>query len=172
MYKISNIKISLKIEEIGLNTVKKILKKKNIFFFEKNNYLILKDIYVYVFFKSKSVSKHVNVTKINNIEKIKSAISFLKETLNEINVKIISETIDNITATLNYQKEINLKNLANDLSLFKNIKFNQEKFPGLFLKTKYATLIIFHTGKINKIGFKDPNKLPKIIENTIKLIEK
>lgn len=173
MFEIKNIKVSFKINPICLNTVIKSFEKNNISYTEKNNYLIIKNKFVYIFFKSGSRKLHfVNITKISCPQEIKQAIDYLKNYLLKfIILDIKNEKIDNITANFDYKQNINLYKIITHYSHSYNIKFNQEKFPGLFLKTKLGTFIIFHTGKINLIGCKDLNILPKLFQHVKNILK-
>jgi transcription initiation factor TFIID TATA-box-binding protein len=66
---------------------------------------------------------------------------------------VISQTIDNIIATTNLNRKLNLVDISSRKK-FTNIKYNNEKFPGLFVKFNIGTAIIFHSGKIVIVGSK------------------
>lgn len=170
MFQIKNIKISLKIKPIYLNSVLKHFDKERITYKIKNNYVIINNKFVYILFKPRdSIIKHINVTKIPDIESISNSLNLLKDTISYL--IILSYKIDNITAVYDYKKEINqLKILNNHKHLF-NLKFNKEKFPGLFLKVLLGTFIIFHTGKVNLVGCKDPAHLFNLFEQLKKILE-
>ena len=173
MFEIKNIKFSLKIRNISLNSVLDELRISKIFFEIKGNYIIIKDNYVYILFKSKNfVLNHVNITKIPSIIEINYSVSNLKhKILRNLPIKIIQEQIDNLTATCNIGKEIDqlrllLKNKGNY-----SIKFNKEKFPGLFIKAPLGTFIVFHTGKVNVVGCKSPFDLFQLFHSLNNILE-
>jgi TATA-box binding protein (TBP) (component of TFIID and TFIIIB) len=70
--------------------------------------------------------------------------------------------IDNITGSIDLKKEIHIENLINSIRTskdrnFKSIKitYNNEKFPGVFLKqVRVGTIIIFYSGKVVLVGCK------------------
>lgn len=154
MFEIKNIKISLKIEKISLNSVLEQLEQENILFETKSNYIIIRDKFIYIFFKSKNgMINHINVTKIPKVEDIKISVCMLKEKIfKDLNVSIIKEKIDNITASCDLKKELNQIEILNRFRSTHNIRYNKEKFPGMFIKVLHGTFIIFHSGKINLVG--------------------
>ena len=72
--------------------------------------------------------------------------------------------MDNICATKNLNKKINLDKLFYNLLPRKqriyHLNYNNQKFPGLFIKFKKdilnGSLIIFKSGKINYVGMTLP----------------
>ena len=46
---------------------------------------------------------------------------------------------------------------------FENIKYNNEKFPGVFLKFKIGTVILFHSGKLVIVGCKNIENIECLI---------
>lgn len=166
--KITNIKVSLNIQYKSLDSVEKDCLRNNLFFKKYNNFIIIKSCFIYTVFKNskKNFNNHVNITKIKSFEELSLAIDFLKS----IDFIVIEESIktDNITGSLNINKEIFLIDLIDSLN--KNnyneenntiiLKYNNEKFPGLFVKVKnnqknkVGTIIIFHSGKIIFVGCK------------------
>ena len=73
--------------------------------------------------------------------------------------------IDNITGSIDLKKDINIQNIINLVfkeEKFSNIKasYNNEKFPGLFLKVKeFGTIIVFYSGKVVFVGCKSVTNL-------------
>ena len=165
---ICNVKLSskLKVEEQNFhnfqtdNSLRNISTNpsRNIFIY--NNFLVLKDKFTYILFKPKREEDicHLNITKIKNFEYINEAIE-LGETLFQGRILKNSINIDNITATFNLQKSINLKKFYEKYSKEYSIRYNNERFPGLHFKNKKGTLIIFHTGKITVVGCKSKENL-------------
>jgi TATA-box binding protein (TBP) (component of TFIID and TFIIIB) len=164
MFQIKNVKVSLKINEISLNSVLKYLLENQISFEIKSNYLIIKDKFIYIFFRSKNnLVNHINITKIPSIEHIKESINFLRDKILK-QLYIINESykIDNLTAIYDYGKQIDQLNLIHKVKNTYNIRYNKEKFPGIFIKVATGTFIIFHTGKINLVGCQNPSHLPSL----------
>lgn len=149
LYKITNIKLSLKTSYVCLDSVRKQLSNKNIRCY--NNFIVLRDKYTYIIFKSRDlVTNHINVTKIERFENVTESINNILSLLQVIEQKRV---IDNITVSLNLHKEINL-NCLPDFSGIITKSYNTEKFPGVFLKFDCGTIILFHTGKCIIIGVK------------------
>ena len=161
-FKITNIKLTLKTDVICLDSVEKLLLQKKTLNEEKvsvkryQNFLVIKNKFTYVLFKtSKNEMNHFNVTNVSTFADIDFACDhILKSLLGALNVKEIFRRIDNISATLNLNIKINLSNLISYFETKCNISFNSEKFPGAFLKFKFGTAIVFHTGKCVFIGCK------------------
>jgi hypothetical protein len=172
MFNVKNIKLSLKAEKISLNSVVNCLEQNWIPFEVKGNYLVIRHKYVYIFFKLRdSIIKHINVTKIPNVNDIEDCISNLKNVILKGIETVISECkIDNLTAIYDAKYCINLmKVLDNNKSNFL-IRYNKEKFPGLFIRTDKGTFIIFHTGKVNLVGCQSPDHLPTLFECLEKIL--
>lgn len=167
-FKITNIKLSLKTTFILLDSVKSHLKSKKVDFKEYPNYLVIKNIFTYVFFKSGENSElnHLNITNVKSFEKIDEAVNYFFEVLLQgVQIFEVYRRVDNISASLNLNFKINLVNVVD---YFKNIccvSYNTEKFPGVFLKFNKGTVIIFHTGKCIFIGCKNVFGLKCLKEN-------
>jgi TATA-box binding protein (TBP) (component of TFIID and TFIIIB) len=162
LYKITNIKISVKTTFICLNTV--IDKVKCMKHKRYNNFVVLRNIYTYVIFKSgKNNINHINITKVKTFCDIEHAINHL---LNILCVEEIKRTVDNITVSLNINRKVNL----NKLPVFENcisISYNSEKFPGAFIKFNCGTIILFHTGKCIFIGIKKREDIECLISKVV-----
>lgn len=158
MFVIKNIKFSLKIKNISLNSVLDELKEQKINFETKGNYVVIRDIYVYILFRSRSfILNHINITKIPSVNQINFSVDHLqRKILKNLKIEICKEQIDNLTATYNIGQEINQLRFLQKNKKHHTIKFNKEKFPGLFIKVPLGTFIIFHTGKINVVGCQSP----------------
>lgn len=147
-FKITNVKISVKTSSFSLNNEN----LNNIVNIKKyDNFSVFKIKYTYVAFKTnKHGENHINITNIPAIDLIQDAINILCDI---IPICVQSYKIDNIIATYSMPKTINLHLLC-EQKVFKNIKYNNEKFPGLFIKEKCGTIIVFHSGKIVYVGCK------------------
>ena len=161
MFQIKNIKISLKITEIPLNSVLEHFQNTNVSYEIKSNYIIIKQKFIYVIFKSKNnFINHINITKIPDSINIRVSIEFfINIILENFKVHVLNYKIDNLTAIYDMKKEIDQNKLADKLKTSHIIKFNKEKFPGLFIKLEQGTFIIFHTGKVNLVGCQNPSHL-------------
>jgi TATA-box binding protein (TBP) (component of TFIID and TFIIIB) len=156
---ITNIKVSVNTEHQSLDTVEKRIKDLLLTYKRYSNFIVLRDHFVYTIFRSgKSCLNHVNITKIKHFNQIENAISNLQNLGLNINEKLVN--IDNITGSIDLKKEIHIETIIKSLhanTKFKDVKvsYNNEKFPGLFLKlNKVGTIIIFHSGKVVFVGCK------------------
>lgn len=165
MYNVTNIKLSLKIRFICLDTVEQILKKLNLGIKSYPNFLVFKKNYTFVLFKSKDcIQNHLNVTNIKKYENIEDAIYTLKFLLNfEVN-DIFSTTIDNITASFSIQRSFKFLDVLETFKSLSKVTYNNEKFPGIFLKFDIGTVIIFHTGKCIVIGCKSLSNIECLVK--------
>jgi len=172
MFKIKNVKTSLKIKKLSLNTVIEYLKTHNIGYIEKSNYIIIKFKYIYILFKPKSLLiNHVNITKIPDLEYINKSVNVLtNEVFANLKIDIIYLKIDNITAVYNLNKSIDLLDIVLKNCEKLKIKYNKEKFPGLFIRFDQGTLIIFHSGKIISVGCKSLDNLHVLFDELHKIL--
>lgn len=169
-YTVNNIKVSFKISGISLDIVQQYLVCNKISFRIFHNYYVFKiKSYHCVMFKENELSKtnHLNVTKIKSVKKIKEVKQLISKVLKK---KIISVKIDNIMATSCMSHTLNLKHLAQN-QLRHVAKFNIETFPGLFLKYKEGTIILFHSGKIVVVGCRHKKDIKCLLIRMIASIE-
>ena len=173
-YKISNVKISIKTSPISLNTVLDLQFKNKKFTNIKNlknykNFVVLKEKYTYSIFKTNSKSEnHINITKIPNLTEIQESIKHLKKYL-DFSLKTLQ--VDNIIATLKHKNPIDLVSVC-ERKLFDSMKYNNERFPGLFIKFDVGTAILFHSGKIVLVGCKKEADLQCLTTNIFAVINK
>lgn len=166
--KITNIKLSLKTTFILLDSVKKLLKNQNIDFKEYPNYIVLKNKYTYVYFKSACGEiNHLNITNVKNFKDIDSSVNyFLNVLMKSLEISEVYRRVDNISASLNLNLTLNLLDIVNYFEKVCCVSYNTEKFPGVFLKFEKGTIIVFYTGKCIFIGCKNSYNL-KCLENHI-----
>jgi TATA-box binding protein (TBP) (component of TFIID and TFIIIB) len=173
MFEVKNIKLSLKIAPLDLNSVVCYLSSPaaghptttTTTVQTKNNFVIIRDRYVYVIFRSNSGKfGHVNITKVPSYSLVQDAIDHILSLLKPFNVVITLSKIDNISASLNLQRTVNIHRLSDILNAgcTYTVSINKEKFPGAFIKCLNGTIIIFHSGKVVAIGCKDINTLEKL----------
>jgi hypothetical protein len=164
MFEIKNIKLSIKIGPFNLNTVCNHLKYHNIEMDIKNNFIIIRNKFVYILFKSNSkIFNHINVTKIPSEIFINDSITHILNILKPLNIIYHSYKIDNITAILhNNNMNVNILKLANNLKSKFYIRLNKEKFPGIFIAFRNGLVIIFNSGKIVSVGCKSINSLKEL----------
>lgn len=152
----------------SLNIVSSKLEQRNIAFKSYPNFIVFTLDFTYTIFKLSKSSKnnHVNVTKIKrerDIIKAKTILSGLLQT------KIFNVKIDNIIATTDLKQKLNLQDISN-LKLCNIVKYNPEKFPGLFAKFTKGTVILFHSGKIVILGAKSNKEIRYILSELAKNI--
>ena len=174
--KVTNIKVSINCSKISLDSVKDICEKNNLNTKVFSNFIIFESKFVYTIFKSKQNNNynHINITKIKTKKELIESIKLLKY----LNIIIVKKTlkIDNVTGSLDLKKQIILKELVNLIDKYQfngsiDISYNNEVFPGLFIKVKQenkkiGTIIIFHSGKVVFVGIKSIKKL-KCLESLI-----
>jgi Transcription factor TFIID (or TATA-binding protein, TBP) len=167
-YSVANVKVSLKTSKIFLDNVCEIAKEKKLYCKNYKNFIVIKSTFTYIIFKSKDEQSesHVNITKIPNTKNILEAILTIQSL---IPCTIISYKIDNIIATTSLKKKINLETISKS-DKFRNLKYNNEKFPGLFVKFSLGTVIIFHSGKIVIVGCKSEDSIKCLIQKISALI--
>lgn len=105
--------------------------------------------------------QHVNINSIKSLNEVTTAKEELAWLI-DVNEKYIFITVDNITATGNLEKEIDLEEFIeenNDMSGF--IKYNPERFPGLFVRGEFGKTILFKSGKMVFIGSKNIKQIEK-----------
>jgi TATA-box binding protein (TBP) (component of TFIID and TFIIIB) len=180
--RLTNIKISLKCEELSLDSVQDFCVKSNYNLKVYSNFLVVRKKFVYSIFKKSLLTNlhHVNVTNIKSFKDIGEVL----ESLESFGLTPLKNTvkIDNLSGLIITEKNIKLPDLVRTIkeNSEKNfshfdfvLSYNNEVFPGLFLKVfikepnrKIGTAIIFHSGKIILVGSKnleDIECLSKII---------
>ena len=163
-YTIANVKISVKISKLPLDIVMNKLNCINMPFQLHNNFLVVKSKFTFIIFKPKfeciTHTNHVNITKIPNLSCINDAV---KEIERLMNCETFNLTVDNISATSKHPMKLNLLQIVID-NKFGYIKYNNQAFPGLFLKFRSGTAIIFHSGKLNIVGCKSEEDVKWILK--------
>lgn len=77
---------------------------------------------------------------------------------------MLSIKIDNLTSTLKLNRALILSEIIKENHKNYNLKYNNEKFPGLFIKFLEGTLILFYTGNIIAVGCKNLQDLQYLFE--------
>lgn len=166
---IRNIKVSIQIKRQFLNIVELDCLNKYIKIKKHNNFIVLYNKFVYTIFReSKDQTNHINITKIPDFASIPKVLHFLSS---ELSFDIIPNSlrIDNITGSLNLNRKLLLGELIQKTKTFITqekiiLSYNNEKFPGLFMKislnsNKIGTIIVFASGKIVFVGCKSISNL-------------
>ena len=166
---ISNVKLSAKIPEKSLDTIKIKCQENDIVFSVYNNFIVFRlSSFTYIIFKKKllkncdkstEVTQHVNITT-KSLEKIPDAINNLKRILEYKTDVNIDFKIDNITATASLVKKINFDTfLEKNRDITEKISFNPEKFPSVFISHKNRKILLFRSGTFNILGGKSLEEL-------------
>jgi len=117
-----------------------------------HNYVMLRNRFIYTIFWN---SGFINATGIKCKSHIKKAVKHFMHLFHFSRKKKRKIIIDNITASGNYNCNINLRQFTS-MSFDKHvmsIKWNRCFFPACFLRVyKHGTLTLFSTGKYNIIG--------------------
>lgn len=155
---IRNIKLSVKLDRCPLDIAIEKLVAKKVNFKNYGNFISFTRTFSFVLFKpSKNNQTHVNVTKVPQFKKhIKKSLNVIEKLMSR---KVISFTVDNIIATTDLDKKVNLEKITRER---KNVIYNSERFPGLFIKFTQGTSIVYHSGKIVIVGCKTVQRLKKI----------
>lgn len=94
---------------------------------------------------------------------IKNMINLLKR--NRIKVKAYETTVQNIVASSNLERRIDLDRLLK----LENVEYEPASFPGMVYRTKFGiTFLLFHTGKIIIAGSKNTEEMEKALDELIK----
>lgn len=77
--------------------------------------------------------------------------------------------IQNIVATANLGREVNLERLSQELP---NVNYDPNQFPGLIYAPGFdkPTVLIFETGKVVIVGAKDEQEIASIVEEIKKSV--
>jgi len=118
-----------------------------------HNFFVLRYKFVYNVFPQ---SGFVNVTKLKKntdihlcVEKFCEYFSLKRESISG------TLTIDNITLSGKFEKELNLQNIAERLCPDFQVKYDINFFPGLFMKfSQLGTILLFRTGSYSIVGCK------------------
>ena len=171
-YTISNIKISCVIAIKNANLLLLNSDDKNVKYF--GNFIVVRrNNFVYSIFKKRkqlageknkekkggnTVLYHINITKIPSPEQIASSVDNLKNVIRN-KYLVMTKIINNVTCTYDTKlSSIPLLDLIEELKekipSVKRVRFNPERFPGMFISFPDNTLLIFSSGKMVVIGGK------------------
>jgi len=97
-------------------------------------------------------SGEIICTGAKNIDEIEDSMIKTIDKIEEAGISVIDEPdveIQNIVASLDLKKELNLVNIVKN-PLLENVEYKPEKFPGLVYRMddSNVTLLIFDSGKI------------------------
>ena len=174
---INNVKISCKIQllqddSISFNTDNFVIKYYP-------NFCVIKSKFTYIIFtkkKEKNNTFHVNITKIPNLQYVTEAIENLTNIIKEKHT-ITNESIENLTCFYHAPLKINLKQVYNNYTCFDNtnivaLRYNPEKFPGMFINLKNCTVLLFSNGKLVVIGASKETEAKNGVLHVLELVRK
>ena len=169
-YAISNIKISCIIAIKDANILILNSDEKDVKHFG-NFVVVRRNNFVYSIFKKKEKSAreknegkngsntvlyHINITKIPSTNQIASSIDSLKNVIRNEYV-VVAKEINNLTCS--YDSGMSpvplldlMKKVKKKIPSVKRVRFNPERFPGMFISFPSNTLLIFSSGKMVVIG--------------------
>jgi len=108
----------------------------------------------------------INITGIQTLDLISTAIDQLKD---QLNIKYpLEPTIDTVSSCWpksEYLPKFNLlcvKAAAGKHPDVKTIKYNRERFPALFTRTKFGTILWFATPAIVAVGSKEQEDMTRL----------
>jgi len=164
MIETRNVKISLKTSAVSLNNASVCLDTANINHKCYNNFITFKSEFAFVLFKpSKNNINHINVSKLKTKQDIEQSVSIIKKVFA---VKVISAKVDNIVATTNLDRKLDLCRIVK-ANIFKKAKYNPEQFPGLFVGLTKGSAILFHSGKTVIVGCKRNKDVRWVVKEII-----
>jgi len=95
------------------------------------------------------------VTKIPSLGCVNLASRILEKNIfRHLPIKILSVKVDNITAVTDVERELHLLKIAKKIETDYNLAYNNEKFPGIFVKLPEGTIIIFTQEKLSPSALK------------------
>jgi|GWRWMinimDraft_12_1066020.scaffolds.fasta_scaffold09456_2 TATA-box binding protein (TBP) (component of TFIID and TFIIIB) len=170
MFQITNIKLSLKLQSVSLDSVENFCEKKKIYFKTYPNFIVIKTKYSYILFKENNQNiNHLNITKIPSFLDIEDSIELFAKIINSKRHLFTQKTIDNITANFSLNKTINLSYFA---ARYKNdyfIQYKNETFSGLCIRFLSGTALLFHTGNVVVIGCNNTRDIKWIMKKIVQL---
>lgn len=190
MFSIANIKLHVKItnlpENINFSEIQQGLIRSHLYVKVFHNFIVVKGRYTYTIFNS----GHINITKVNNINKLKYIKKELDKLFSFLNFKIILSDFvtDNITACYDFKHNINLNNLYKEIkidnpTIFEQVfytseyelpfcEYTPELFSALLIKTIKGTMLIFSSGKINIVGCRELWTISWLLTRLIRIVTK
>ena len=159
-YRTSNVKVSIKLSAVCLNTVIEQCARARVRCRKFHNFVVVYGAYTFTLFKRGSAGVcHVNVCGILCPCYVDSAVAYVCSFTQQ--QAALSFCIDNITATIDLGRCVGLSHLQQAARSLPDLRstFNKQKFPGLFIKFERGTAIIFASGKVNIVGVKNEEEI-------------
>ena len=105
---------------------------------------------------SNALLYHINIIKIPSTTQIASSIDCLKNVIRD-EYQVVAKEINNLTCS--YDSKISpvplldlMKKVKKKIPSVRRVRFNPERFPGMFISFPNNTLLIFSSGKMVVIG--------------------
>jgi TATA-box binding protein (TBP) (component of TFIID and TFIIIB) len=183
---INNIKIRFSVQQPDLDQLGgsiKLLSERTQFlttvrgkpvFKNHHNFLVFRHTYVYiVFFHSGTV----NVTGVRRHEEISEAVFLFCQEFRVDRQGVSRVTVDNITATGDLCKEVNLRLLKRSINAVQQqqensllqftASYNLSHFPACFLRSEKGTVLLFSSGRFNIVGSKCRRDVNKVYQGLL-----
>lgn len=164
--KVSNYKVSFKLHH-GIIKPNLNSEYPSLNIIKYKNFLVIKDNFSYIIFnkakKDETNVRHVNITKLRSYSDIGKSVIHFQNFLIEGVVKQF--VIDNITASADLKKKINLHHAYIKLKQTQKVRYCLEKFPALFVYLRDSDrVLIFSSGKLCFVGYKSLKRLEEAYE--------
>ena len=176
--RVSNVKLSVKIPDTSLEKLVEECKKNEFDFKLYGNFIVLKvpsvstksSQYTYTVFKKamlkqcdlNTCKQHVNATRILP-HQIEDCIETLHRTLGCEKTCLLTHQVDNLTATASIGRKVNIQTfLERNTFLRKEIKYNPEIFPGIFLTFGKRKAVLFRSGIVNILACKSLEEVEEV----------
>ena len=136
-----------------------------------SNFIVIKSKYVYTVFKKKGKDPlyHVNITKIPSEKDVQLSMDHLCKIISN-RFSILNYKIENITCSYDIGFNVPLIRIFDKLkaaSFTAKVRFNPERFPGMFVNTGDNTVLLFSSGKMVVIGASKIENVKKSIQSIL-----
>jgi TATA-box binding protein (TBP) (component of TFIID and TFIIIB) len=169
--RVTNVKISVKIPTTRLEDVIQRCNRRNLRVKIFPSFIVVYSKFIYTLFKKGKKQQHVNITKCS-MDNVAEAMEDLEYFTCQHNL-FLHHTVDNISASSTIPKILSDSDpYAIDLETFINasthtpeyvLTLNTESFPGLFIRSKNCTAILFRSGKVNFVGAKNVRDIEDLL---------
>lgn len=169
---VSNVKFSLKLAwDPPFNTGASPPFKSPHTWMSHPNFFVRKSRYTFILFVGRQGVHHVNVTKVPHLSNVQEAQEDLLTCFTQVPLVVQGPRVDNLTCLTRVgQAPLDLFHLyqrliAHPLEGQSHVRFNLERFPGLFLhfKDPKATVLWFSSGKAVIVGCRQLSQVQQVI---------